>query len=253
MKTAVVRAPHLRRPLVRTCLQGLTFSVLGLAAASAMATEYGRVIKSTPITSAVSVPQQVCSTQQEVVRQPGSGLGAVLGAVAGGVVGHSVGKGAGNALATGVGVMAGAVMGDKYEQATSPADVRPVQRCSTGYVSQNQVVGYQVDYEYAGQRYTTQTKYKPGKTIALNVQVNPAEDDDDQPMAQQQVPVQIPPEAPVAVYQQPRVVYAQPQVVYAAPPVVYPAPYPYYYGRPPVSLSFGWSNYRGYEGHHHGY
>jgi uncharacterized protein YcfJ len=256
MKSDAVRSNLPQRPLGRAGLQGLTFAILGLAAASAMATEYGRVIRSSPITAAVSVPQQVCSTQQEVVRQPGSGLGAVLGAVAGGVVGHSVGKGAGNALATGVGVMAGAVMGDKYEQATSPSDVRPVQRCSTGYVSQNQVVGYQVEYEYAGQRYTTQTKYKPGKTIALNVQVNPSDEDDAQPVAQQQVPVQIPPDAPATVYQQPQVVYAQPQVVYAAPPVVYgayPAPYPYYYGRPPVSLSFGWSNYRGYEGHHHGY
>ena len=74
MKTATVQAPHSRRPLARKCLQGLTFSVLGLAAASAMATEYGRVIRSAPITSAVSVPQQVCSTQQEVVRQPGSGF-----------------------------------------------------------------------------------------------------------------------------------------------------------------------------------
>lgn len=239
-----------------TCLQGLTLAALSLACASAMATEYGRVISSTPITAAVSVPQQVCSNQQEIVRQPGSGLGAVLGAVAGGVVGHSVGKGAGNAIATGVGVMAGAVMGDKYEQATSPAEVRPVQRCTTGYVSQNQVVGYQVEYEYAGQRYTTQTKNKPGKTIALNVQVNPSDEYEPQAAVQQQVPVQNPPDAPVVVYQQqPQVVYQQPQVVYAPPPVVYAAPYPYYYPRPSVNLNFGWSNggYYGHHGYRHGY
>lgn len=260
MNTDVVQtsqAPYFKG---RRRLQGLTLAALSLACASAMATEYGRVISATPITSAVSVPQQVCSTQQEVVRQQGSGLGAVLGAVAGGAVGHSVGRGSGNAIATGVGVIAGAVMGDKYEQATSSSEVRPVQRCTTGYVSQNQVVGYQVEYEYAGQRYTTQTKNKPGKTIALNVQVNPSDEYEQQAAVQQQVPVQIPPDAPVVyqqqpqvVYQQPQVVYQQPQVVYAQPPVVYPAPYPYYYGRPPVSLHFGWNNWRGYEGHHHGH
>lgn len=245
MNTVVIRSRPVQRSSTRIRVQALTLTALSLACAGAMATEYGRVIHSTPITAAVSVPQQVCSNQQEVVRQPNSGLGAVLGAVAGGVVGHSVGKGAGNALATGVGVMAGAVMGDKYEEATTPAQTQTVRRCTTGYVAQNQVVGYQVEYEYAGQRYTTQTKTQPGKLIALNVQVSPSDEYEPQ-AAQQAVPVQNPSEAPVVVYQQ------QPQVVYAAPPVVYAAPYPYYY-RPPVSVNFGWSNWHGYGGFRHGY
>lgn len=236
-----------RRP--RAGLQALTLAALSLACVSAMATEYGRVIRSTPITSTVNVPQQVCSNQQEAVPQPGSGLGAVLGAVAGGLVGHSIGAGSGKALATGVGVMTGAVMGDHYEQATNPPQLRTVQRCSTGYVSRNEVVGYQVEYEYGGQRYTTQTRNRPGRTIALDVQVSPHDADAPPPdEAQQEVPVQIPPDAP------PQVVYAQPQVIYAAPPVLY-APYPYaYYGQPGVNLRFGWSSgWHEHHGYHHGY
>lgn len=253
MHSLVMSPRTMPRARSRAGLQGLTLVALSLAGTSAMATEYGRVVSSTPITRTVSVPQQVCSNQQEAVQQPGSGLGAVLGAVAGGLVGHSVGGGSGKALATGVGVMAGAVMGDHYEQATNPPQLRTVQRRTTGYVSRNEVIGYQVDYEYGGQRYTTQTRQRPGRTIALDVQVSPRDADGPPPEAQQEVPVQIPPDAP------PQVVYAPPQVIYAAPPVLYaPYPYPYRYysddGRPRVNLHFGWSNgWHEHHGYHHGY
>lgn len=51
-----------------------------------------------------------------------SGGGAVLGAVLGGVVGHQFGSGSGRSLATGVGVIGGAVAGDQVEKNNKSAD-----------------------------------------------------------------------------------------------------------------------------------
>ena len=49
------------------------------------------------------------------ISQRPSGAGAVLGAVIGGVIGHQFGRGGGNALATGAGVIGGAVAGNAIE------------------------------------------------------------------------------------------------------------------------------------------
>jgi outer membrane lipoprotein SlyB len=57
-------------------------------------------------------------TRIEVVKLEGrtSGAGAVLGGVLGAVVGSQIGGGSGRALATGVGVVGGAVVGNSIEQ-----------------------------------------------------------------------------------------------------------------------------------------
>ncbi|WPB58184.1 glycine zipper 2TM domain-containing protein [Xylophilus sp. GOD-11R] len=64
-------------------------------------TEYGRVAN-------------IEVMQQEVARQP-SGAGALIGGVLGAVVGNQIGHGGGRALATGVGLMGGAVAGNTLE------------------------------------------------------------------------------------------------------------------------------------------
>lgn len=46
----------------------------------------------------------------------GSGVGAIAGGVAGGVLGHQVGDGTGKDVATAVGVIGGAIIGNKIEQ-----------------------------------------------------------------------------------------------------------------------------------------
>ncbi|GAB4126523.1 MAG: hypothetical protein Fur0040_09200 [Sideroxydans sp.] len=46
----------------------------------------------------------------------GSGVGAIAGGVAGGVLGHQVGDGTGKDVATAVGVVGGAIIGNKIEQ-----------------------------------------------------------------------------------------------------------------------------------------
>lgn len=51
--------------------------------------------------------------------RPSGGGGALLGSVVGGVVGHQIGGGSGRDVATAVGVIAGAVIGNEIEQQNS--------------------------------------------------------------------------------------------------------------------------------------
>jgi uncharacterized protein YcfJ len=216
-------------------LRAAALAALGGLAVQAQATEYGRVISATPITQQVSVPQRVCQDQEVAVQTPNSGVGALIGAIAGGVLGHTVGAGGGRVLATGAGVVAGSIIGDHVESDAHPPTTQTVRSCGTAYTTQNRVVGYDVEYEYRGQRYTTQTRSAPGRRIALNVQVEPA----DSAPPVQQAPVEA---APPAYYATP--VYAPAPVIYAPQP--YYQPYYYYgYGAPVVvHLGYGWYGHR---------
>ena len=144
------------------------FSVLALSAGWGVAQEVGRVISSTPLTQQVAVPRQVCSSEQVVVEPAKSGAGAAMGAVAGGAVGNAFGSGGGRALATLIGVIGGAVLGDRVEGAPAP-QVQHVQNCSTQNFLENRVVAYDVRYEYAGKQYRVQMPNDPGPTIRVQI------------------------------------------------------------------------------------
>ena len=151
--------------------QVVLFSAMGVLTSSfatvATAEEVGRVISSTPVMQQVAVPRQDCSTQPMAVQQPSSGGGAVIGAIVGGLLGNTIGHGMGRAAATGVGVIAGAAVGDSIEGRNSYA--QPVQQCSTQTYYENRTVGYNVQYEYAGKQYGVQLPYDPGPTIRLQL------------------------------------------------------------------------------------
>jgi hypothetical protein len=91
-----------------------------------------------------------------------------MGAIAGGVVGNAIGKGEGNALATAIGVIGGAMLGDKIEGAP-PAEVHNVQTCSTQNFYENRTVAYNVVYEFNGKQYNVQMPQDPGPTVRLQV------------------------------------------------------------------------------------
>ena len=129
---------------------------------------YGRVLSATPSYRQVSVPQQVCNDQQVYTGQRNSGVGAVAGAVIGGVLGNGVGHGFGRAAATGVGVVAGSAIGNQIEGGYP--SYQTVRQCGTQYVAQNQPDGYNVEYEYAGRRYSTRTDTDPGEWLPLDIQ-----------------------------------------------------------------------------------
>ena len=214
-----------KMPMITTAV------LLATGCGAALATEYGTVISSTPVTQQVAAPQQQCWDEQQVVQQRSSGAGAMVGALIGGVVGNQFGAGMGKAAATGLGVVAGAALGDHAEAANNPPVATTVRRCQPVAQYENRVVGYDVVYEYNGQRYSTRMAQDPGPRIALDVTVVPVGGTPPAAPPTSSLPAPVySPRAPAPVaYGQP--VYAQP--VYAQPVVYAPAP-AYYYGAAPV-------------------
>jgi uncharacterized protein YcfJ len=183
-------------------------SVVGSPTSSTQ-TVMARVVSSTPVVAQVATPQQVCFDELQATPPQGSGAGALLGAIAGGVIGNAVGKGAGNAVATGLGVFGGAVLGDHIEKDGRPGGQRTVRRCEQQAAYSQQVVAYQVVYELHGQTYSTQMNREPGATLPVQVSVSPVGQDAGY--------------NPAPVYAPPPQVYNTPPVVMRAP-VVVPAP-----------------------------
>jgi outer membrane lipoprotein SlyB len=95
-------------------------SVTALAVLSACAVREERVVYQEPAPVARPVPVyaefgRVDRIGYVQISQRPSGAGAVLGAVIGGVIGNQFGSGGGKALATGAGVIGGAVAGNAIE------------------------------------------------------------------------------------------------------------------------------------------
>ncbi|CAA9421644.1 MAG: FIG01200701: possible membrane protein [uncultured Ramlibacter sp.] len=221
--------------------KSVVLSLLGLAAAGAAQAqqEVGRVISSTPVIQQVAVPRQVCNTQQVAVEQPTTGAGGVMGAIAGGALGSQIGSGSGRGVATVLGVLGGAVLGDRIE---SPGhSYQNVQQCSTQTYYENRAVSYNVVYEFAGKQYSVQLPHDPGPTVQLQITPMTSVPQQQQPSGPAySAPVQ---PAPMVIAPAPvQTVSVIPNTVYA--PVYYPR---YYY--PPVTLHLGYS--RGW--HHHGH
>jgi uncharacterized protein YcfJ len=221
--------------------------VLSAFGSVAIAQESGRVISSTPVIQQVAVPHQVCSYQPMAVQQPTTGAGGVIGGLAGGAIGNQIGHGEGRAVATILGVVGGALLGNRIES-NNNAQVQNVQNCTTQTSYENRTVGYNVVYEYGGRQYTTQMANDPGPSLPL--QVTPMGGGAAPQMAESSSGVVVAP--PVAQGRQPiaQVVGVPPAAVYPAAYPVYPA-YPAYYGTPyyyppvGISLGFGFSS-----GHH---
>ncbi len=243
-------------------------ALAALSASPASATDImARVISSTPVVQQVAVPRQVCSNQQYITEAPRTGGGAILGAIAGGAAGNAIGDGGGRALATMIGLVGGAIVGDRVEGG-GRQEVQNVQQCSTQTSYENRPSHYNVVYEYQGTQYTTQMQNDPGLYVRLQVTpvggVNPSPQGAIQqaPQAYQQQGEPVP-QPGYVVQQQP--VYGQTVITtgttyYPAAPVYYGRPYyapqyyaPQYYG-PAVapiglSLNLGYSRGWGHGGH----
>jgi uncharacterized protein YcfJ len=187
------------RPTLSASARVGLLTLLAGACSAALATDYGTVISATPVSAQFAVPQPQCYDEQQQVQQRPSGGGALVGALLGGAIGNSFGGGMGRAAATGLGVVAGAALGDQAEAANNPPTTATVRRCQTAMRYENRVVGYDVVYEYNGQRYSTRTARDPGERIALNVTVAPEGGSYAVPPA---------PSLPPPVYNPPPVVYA---------------------------------------------
>ncbi len=135
---------------------------------SAQAQEVGRVISSTPIIQQVAVPRQVCTQNQVVTPGQKSGAGAAMGAIAGGAIGNSMGQGFGKDAATMLGLIGGALLGDRVEGTPAP-EVRQVQNCSNQVFYENRTTAYHVVYEFAGKQYSVQMPQDPGPSVRLQI------------------------------------------------------------------------------------
>jgi len=149
-------------------LSGTLLAWAALSPLAAGAQELGQVLSRSPVYQQVVVPRQTCT--QVPVAQPatGTGAGALMGAIAGGAMGNAIGDGSGRALATMIGIVGGAMVGDRIE-GPQGALIQIQTQCSTQNVYENRLVGYNVVYEYAGKEYSVQVPQDPGPTIPLQV------------------------------------------------------------------------------------
>jgi uncharacterized protein YcfJ len=148
--------------------QAMTLALLATAAwGQAHAQEVGQVISRTAVFQLVTVPHQTCTQTPALVRSSNSGGGALMGALAGGAMGNAVGDGSGRALATMIGIVGGAMVGDRIEGHGTTLQNHTT--CTTQNVQENRLVGYHVVYEYAGKHHSVQLPHDPGPTLALNI------------------------------------------------------------------------------------
>lgn len=154
------------KPVLIPVLAGLIgLSASGLAQAKQ---ERARVLSSTPVVQKIAVPRDVC--YDETVTVPGrrTGAGAVIGGIAGGAMGNAIGDGNGRALATMIGLVGGAMVGNHIE-APRHATTQVVRNCTTQTHFENRTVGYNVVYQYAGVKYNVQMPQDPGRYVNVNV------------------------------------------------------------------------------------
>ena len=146
-----------------------------------------RVRSVTPQYESISVPRNECTsqwiTEQQAISPSRNYGGLAIGGVAGALLGNQVGGGRGREAATAVGAVVGALAGEHlanqnswggYQQAGRQQQ-RQVQNCRTVNDVQSRLTGYQVEYEYRGQVYSTVTRQKPGSTLPVRVSVVPGE------------------------------------------------------------------------------
>ncbi|VUD53196.1 hypothetical protein TDB9533_01786 [Thalassocella blandensis] len=146
--------------------------------------DYARVTHVSPVYEQVEhrVPREECWMETVEVNQPRNNhaAGTIVGGVLGGAVGHAVGHGHKNRkVSTALGAIVGMSIGNQVSQRHQDrhASVRyeEFQRCETRYTTEysERLAGYDVSYQYLGQRYTTRMQHDPGDRIRVAVNVRP--------------------------------------------------------------------------------
>ncbi len=134
-------------------------------------------------TSAVPAPpcyeeQVPVDASAESAAQERRGIATVVGAFIGGILGNRVGKGSGRVAATVAGAVAGGVAGNRLAAGDAPP-ARPqytTQRhCPPSAAAAPKVIGYDVEYRYRGDVYTSRLANDPGDRLRVRVAVTPAE------------------------------------------------------------------------------
>ncbi|MEO7251426.1 MAG: glycine zipper 2TM domain-containing protein [Arenimonas sp.] len=134
---------------------------------------YAQVLHATPAYEMVRarVPEQRCDGAP--VDGSRIGAGAVVGAVIGGSLGNQAGKGNGRKGAT----LAGAVLGGAIGQRIDRNNAANSGRCRTVTVDRDErrLLGYDVEYQYKGEKYMSRLDADPGNRVRIRVSVTPDE------------------------------------------------------------------------------
>lgn len=104
----------------------------------------------------------------------------VFGAIVGGLLGNRIGKGDGRQAATAVGAVAGGVIGNNLaaedEREGGPPRYTIQRRCrETSAPRQRRIVGYDVEYRFRGEVYTSRMPHDPGNRLRVRVSITPAD------------------------------------------------------------------------------
>lgn len=157
-------------------------ALLGVAQAGHEHEAYATVIRSEPIIRYVDVstPREECweeAVHHREERDYTTGR-TILGGLIGAAIGNQIGRGRGNDAATVIGGVAGAAIGANSAKNDRHSDhyVTQERRCRTVYEthSEERIDGYDVTYRYAGETYSTQLPYDPGRRLPVRVAVTPA-------------------------------------------------------------------------------
>lgn len=136
---------------------------------------YASVISVQPIKQKVDHPREDCRDERVVhKRKPKDDhqiAGTVIGAVAGGVLGHQVGGGRGKDVATVAGAIGGGIAGKKIQESHQDRQTYTTieHRCRTVNEPSEDIVAYEVVYEYLGSTHQVRLDHDPGDKIELPV------------------------------------------------------------------------------------
>lgn len=163
----------------------LAVSASALAEYAGGTIEEAQVLSASPVYRTVRVNEPVEQCWDEPVHVPvntgyRSHTPTILGAIVGAAVGNEFGKGRGKHLATAAGAVLGGSIGrDVQARSYSHNSGRVLyeKRCELvdRYHIEERIDGYEVDYRYNNQIYSTFTRHDPGQTLKVSVNVVPIE------------------------------------------------------------------------------
>lgn len=134
---------------------------------------YAQVLRADEVFEMVRtrLPEERCDDVN--YRQSGQTTGGtVIGAIVGAALGNQVGKGDGRKAATVAGAVAGGAIGNNIARNRAEAAGRGCQVVEVER-EERQVVGYDVEYMYKGEKYMSRLPYDPGNRLRIRVSVTP--------------------------------------------------------------------------------
>ncbi|EPC03782.1 hypothetical protein L861_00365 [Litchfieldella anticariensis FP35 = DSM 16096] len=157
---------------------GSTLAVLGLGGLAVGAYQvqtfdrepepvYADILSVNAATRTVEAPREVCEnvvvSQRAPTRDPHRIVGTAAGAIVGGLLGNQIGGGSGKKIATVAGAVGGGFAGREVQERIEAGQTTTTtqRQCHTVVDTQQQHLGYDVEYRYEGQVYSVRLDEAP--------------------------------------------------------------------------------------------